>query len=86
MASAQRAGAVAAELCRRVAVAGGAGTALLALLRHAPVWLACLEGAAALVALRVCARVGLAAVERSIELDRRAVDAPAGNVRKEART
>jgi hypothetical protein len=81
MASAQRAGAVAAELCRRVAVAGGAGTALLALLRHAPVWLACLEGAAALVALRLCAGTGIAAVQRSIELDRRAAEA-----RKEART
>jgi len=83
MSSTHRAGVVAAELARRIAVAGGAGTALLALLRHAPVWLACAQGAVVLVALRVVSHLGVAAVQRSIDLDRRV---PSGDPRKEART
>jgi hypothetical protein len=59
----------------RVAAAGGAGLALVALLNHAPVWLACLQGAAGIVAIRVIARIGRQALTRSVQLDLEAMAA-----------
>jgi len=59
----------AAELGRRCAAAGALVVALVALLRHAPVWLASLQGAATLVALLLVARLGSAALARAIDAD-----------------
>jgi len=56
----------------RFAAAGGAAVALLALLRHAPVWLACLAGGATLAALSFTARLGVQALRTTIALDQRA--------------
>lgn len=57
----------------RVAAAAGAGMALVALLNHAPVWQACLQGAGAIVAIRVISRIGRQALARSVELDLQAL-------------
>ena len=56
----------------RLAAAGGCSVALLALWHHVPVWLASLQGAAALLALALVARLGAFALGRALELDRRA--------------
>ena len=63
----------------RLAVAGGALVALVSLLQHAPVTLACARGAGTLVALVLGTRLAVAALERSLRFDRRA------SAKKEAR-
>jgi len=60
----------ASALGRRLAAAGGCSVALLSLWQHAPVWLACLRGGAALAALGIGARLGVFALARALELDR----------------
>jgi hypothetical protein len=65
-------GPAARELGRRLATAGGAAVALLALLNHAPLLLACASGAATLLALSLGARLGGLALESALEADRRA--------------
>lgn len=57
------------ELGRRFAAAGALLVALIALLQHAPVWLACLRGAGTLVALVLGTRLGTAALARAIDSD-----------------
>ena len=72
--------AAASAIGRRLAVAGGALVALLALLRHAPLWLACACGSATLLALALGTRLSVAALTRSMHLDRERA------ARKEVRT
>ncbi|MBM3975652.1 MAG: hypothetical protein FJ299_01525 [Planctomycetes bacterium] len=62
-------------LVRRVAVAAAAGTALLSLLQHVPVWIACARGMGSLVGVILVGRLGLFALERAAEAER-AVSAP----------
>jgi hypothetical protein len=57
------------ELGARVAVAVALSVALVSLLRHAPVWLASLRGAATLVVLAALVRLGAGALARAAELD-----------------
>jgi hypothetical protein len=57
------------ELGGRLAAAAALLVALVSLLQHAPLWLACLRGSAALVGLALVARLGSAALERAIESD-----------------
>jgi hypothetical protein len=57
------------ELGARVAVAAALLVALVSLLRHAPVWLASLRGAATLVVLAGLVRIGSGALARAAELD-----------------
>jgi len=56
----------------RLAAAGGALVALVSLLQHAPVTIACARGAATLVALALGTRFSVAALERSLRFDRKA--------------
>lgn len=60
----------AGELGRRVAAAGALVVALVSLLQHAPLWLACLRGAGTLAVLLLAARLGTAALTRAVESDR----------------
>jgi hypothetical protein len=62
-------------LVRRVAVAAAAGTALLSLLQHVPVWIACARGMGALAGVLIVGRLGLFALERAAEAEQ-AVGAP----------
>ena len=62
--------ATAAELGRRVAVAGALLVALASLLQHAPVWLASLRGAATLAGLILATRLGAAALGKAVDADR----------------
>jgi hypothetical protein len=55
------------EFGRRIAVSGALAVALASLLGHAPVWLACLRGTAALVGLLFVARFGSAALARTLD-------------------
>jgi hypothetical protein len=57
-------------LGRRLAAFAGALTALLSLLAHVPVRIACLRGAVAYAVVLVVARGGRWALERSLEADR----------------
>jgi hypothetical protein len=57
------------ELGRRCAAAGALSVALVSLLRHAPVSLACLHGGATLLALTLATRLGAAALARAIDSD-----------------
>lgn len=52
-------------LLRRIAVAAAAGTALVSLFQHVPVWLACARGAGSLVCVLLVGRLGLFALERA---------------------
>lgn len=58
-------------LSHRIAVVGGSFVALLSLFHHVPVMTACLRGGTAYVAVLVVSRLGLAAMQRAFELDRR---------------
>ena len=58
------------DLGRRLAAAGALLVALLSLLEHAPLWLACLRGAALLLALSFVTRLGTAALGKAIDCDR----------------
>ncbi len=60
----------------RFAVAGGSLVALLALLGHAPVWIASLRGAGTFLVLSVASRLGARALECAIRHERS--DAAAG--------
>jgi hypothetical protein len=57
-------------LARRAAAFAGALTALVSLLHHVPVRIACLRGAAAFAAALLVARAACALLERSLEADR----------------
>jgi hypothetical protein len=57
------------ELGRRIAAAGALAVALISLLQHAPVWLACLRGAGTLAVLALGTRLGTAALARAIDSD-----------------
>jgi len=57
-------------LSHRLAVATGSFVALVSLLHHVPVSTACLRGGGAFVALLIVSRLGLLAMEKTIELDR----------------
>jgi len=57
------------ELLRRLAAAGALVVALVSLLQHAPVWIACARGVATLVALGVGTRLGVWALERALDFD-----------------
>jgi hypothetical protein len=70
-------------LGRRLAAAGALLVALLSLCGHAPVWLACLRGAATLFVLALGARLGAAALGKALEFDRARARATA---REEARS
>ncbi len=50
----------------RLAAAGASAVALLSLLRHAPLWLASALGLATLIALGLCARLGVHALGRAL--------------------
>jgi hypothetical protein len=54
-----------------LAVAAGSLAALLSLLSHVPVPIACLRGAAAWALVLVVSRIGLVALERALTLDLR---------------
>jgi hypothetical protein len=62
--------AAARELGRRLSVAGALVVAVVSLLQHAPVWLACLRGALTLVLLAFGTRLGTAALVRAVDFDR----------------
>ena len=66
-------------LGRRLAAFAGALTALLSLLAHVPVRIACLRGAAAFAVVLVVARAGRLALERSLEADRTRASGRAGS-------
>jgi len=68
--SAREARRLARELGLRFAAAGALVAALVSLLQHAPVWVACLRGAATLFALALGTRLGAAALARAVECDR----------------
>jgi hypothetical protein len=57
------------ELGRRASVAGALLVALVSLLQHAPLWLACLRGAGTLAVLVFATRLGTAALARAIASD-----------------
>lgn len=57
-------------LGRRLAATAGALTALVSLLRHVPVHVACLRGAAAFALVGLVTWVGRSALERSLRADR----------------
>lgn len=59
----------ASDLGRRFAASGALLVALVSLLQHAPVWLACLRGGATLIVLTVGVRLGAAALARAIDSD-----------------
>ena len=61
---------LARELGGRLSAAGALFVALVALLQHAPLWLACLRGAATLLLLGFGTRLGAAALAHAIESDR----------------
>lgn len=61
---------VAGELGRRVAAAGALVVALVSLLQHAPLWLACVRGAGTLAVLVLGTHLGTAALTRAVEADR----------------
>jgi hypothetical protein len=63
------------EVGRRIAVAGALVVALVSMLQHCPVWLACLRGGATLVVLGLGTRLGGAALEKALEFDRERADA-----------
>jgi hypothetical protein len=52
-------------LLRRVAVTAAAGTALVSLFQHVPVWVACARGGASLAGVLVIGKLGLLALERA---------------------
>ncbi|TAJ21874.1 MAG: hypothetical protein EPO68_04065, partial [Planctomycetota bacterium] len=54
-------------LLRRVAVAAAAGSALVSLLQHVPVWVACARGGASLACVLVIGKLGLYALERAAQ-------------------
>jgi hypothetical protein len=54
----------------RLAVAAASFVALLSLFHHVPASTAALRGAATFIALRIAARIALAALQRSEALDR----------------
>jgi hypothetical protein len=77
---------LARELGQRFAAAGALVAALVSLLQHAPVWVACLRGAATLFVLALGTRLGAAALARAVDCDRGAAAPVAqGSVRTEAR-
>jgi len=68
-ASARQVREVVRELGGRLAVAGALVVALVALVQHAPLWLACARGAGTLFLLTLGSRLGAAALERAIDSD-----------------
>jgi hypothetical protein len=68
--SPSRANELARELCGRLTVAGALIVALVSLLQHSPLWLACLRGVGTLVVLGLGTRLGVAALDRAIHSDR----------------
>lgn len=60
------------ELLRRLSAAAALVVALVSLLQHAPVWVACARGVATLVLLGFGTRLGVAALERALDCDRAA--------------
>ena len=69
---------LARELGGRLSVAGALLVALVALLTHAPLWVACVRGAATLLVLRFGTRLGTAALARAIDFDRAHVEPKEG--------
>jgi hypothetical protein len=62
--------AAARALGRRAAAAGALVVALVSLLAHAPLWLACARACATLAVLLLATRLGTAALGKACELDR----------------
>jgi len=60
------------ELLRRLSAAAALVVALVSLLQHAPVWIACARGVATLVLLGFGTRLGVGALERALACDRTA--------------
>jgi len=60
------------ELLRRLSAATALVVALISLLQHVPVWVACARGVATLVLLGIGTRLGVAALERALDCDRAA--------------
>lgn len=60
------------ELLRRLSAAGALVVALVSLLQHAPVWIACARGVATLVLLGFGTRLGVWALARALDFDRAA--------------
>lgn len=67
---AQEARAAARELGRRLSAAAALVVAVVSLLQHAPVWLACLRGTVTLFVLGFGTRLGAAALARAVAFDR----------------
>jgi hypothetical protein len=63
------------DLGRRIAVVGALLVALVSMLQHGPVWLACLRGGVTLAVLGIGTRVGRAALQKALEFDRELADA-----------
>ena len=57
-------------LSHRFAVATGSFVALVSLFHHVPISTAALRGAGAFVAMLIVARLGLLAMEKTVELDK----------------
>lgn len=60
------------ELLRRLSAAAALVVALVSLVQHAPVWVACARGVATLVLLGFGTRLGVGALERALDCDRAA--------------
>jgi hypothetical protein len=60
------------DVLRRLSAAGALVVALVSLLQHAPVWIACARGVATLVVLGFGTRFGVWALERALDFDRAA--------------
>ena len=57
------------ELLRRLSAAGALVVALVSLLQHAPLWIACARGVATLVLLGYGTRLGVWALARALDFD-----------------
>ena len=63
------------ELGRRIAAVGALLVALVSMLQHCPVWLACLRGGATLIVLNIGTRLGGSALQKALVFDRELADA-----------
>jgi hypothetical protein len=57
------------EFLRRLSAAGALAVALVSLLQHTPVWIACARGVATLVLLGFGTRFGVWALARALDFD-----------------
>ena len=72
-------------LAGRAGASLGALTALLSLLRDAPVLIACLRGAGVFAAVLLLSRIGAAALDRAVQVDASEDSAPGANGANRAR-